>query len=202
MTGAKRGKGGPTRQDRRHGRSGGGLAWLKSKLTLGAVGWVLVLGYVGYQLWPQAEALFGVEGVVGPAPAYRLTTLTGEEVSSGSLEGKVVLVNFWATWCPPCRLEMPGFQDVYEARKEDGFRIVGVSMDRTGTEPVERFLRERGITYPVGMANSEVFRAFDMPRTLPASYLLDRQGRIRHTVVGVFTEVALARAVDRLLAED
>lgn len=175
---------------------------MRSKVNLGAIGWLLVLGYVGYMMWPQAKALVGVDDGGEPAPSYRLVALDGQLLSSEDFRGQVVLVNFWATWCPPCRLEMPGFQDVWESRGAEGFRIVGISMDRTGTGPVRAFLEERGITYPVAMANMEVFRAFDSPRTLPASFLIDRRGRIRHAVTGVFAEVALATAVDRLLEEE
>lgn len=198
--------GGSTRQARRHGRTEAGgtsgrWAWLRSKLSLGAIGWILVLGYVGYMMWPQAAALVGVGGGGDPAPSFRVATLDGQVVSLDDYRGDVVLVNFWATWCPPCRFEMPGFQDVYESRKDQGFHVVGISMDQTGPSGVRAFLDQKGITYPVGMVNSEVFNAFNGPRTLPASFLIDRRGRIRHQVTGVFAEVALAQAVDRLLAE-
>ena len=111
-----------------------------------------------------------------------------------------MLVNFWATWCPPCRLEMPGFQTVYDRKKADGFVVLGISTDTGGPDAVKRFLAERGITYPVAMASGGVVRRMGGADLLPTSFLIDRQGRIRHEVRGIFTSVALERAVDRLLA--
>ncbi len=174
---------------------------MRAHVGVSTVGWVLVLAFVGYRFWPQAEAVFGMGGSGEAATSFTLKTLDGQKVSLDQLRGDVVLVNFWATWCPPCRFEMPGFQKVYEAKKDRGFRIVGVSMDETGAAGVERYLAQHGITYPVGMVNSQVFRAFGSPTTLPASFLIDRQGRIRHSVTGVFAEVTLSQAVDRLLKE-
>ncbi len=137
-----------------------------------------------------------------PAPDFVLTTLEGEPVTAESLRGKVVLLNFWATWCPPCRVEMPGFQDVHDEFSDDGFVVLGVSTDRTGRAAVTEFLRERGITYPVAMADGAVVNAYGGARVLPTSFLIDRQGRIRHEVRGYFAEVALREAVRRLLEED
>lgn len=168
---------------------------------LDALFWAAVLGFVGYKLWPQTAAAFGVGGERSAVSNVAVQTLEGDTVSLASLRGQVVLVNFWATWCPPCRAEMPGFQDVYEEKREQGFTIVGLSTDPTGAATVEAFLRERGITYPVAMATMQSIQAFDAGRALPRSFLIDRQGRVRHQVTGIFTEVALRQAVERLLAE-
>lgn len=163
--------------------------------------WLLLLGFVGYRMWPQVAAAFGVADRGTRAPEFQVATLGGDTVSTASLRGKVVLVNVWATWCPPCRVEMPGFQRVYDGRKDRGFTILGVSTDAAGSGKVTEFLMERGITYPVAMATSPLLRGFGDPRTLPTSYLIDREGRIRHEVQGIFTSVALEQAVDRLLDE-
>ena len=162
--------------------------------------WIVLLVVVGVRMWPQAAAALGVESQRRDAPDFTLTTLAGDVASRESLRGRVVLVNFWATWCPPCRVEMPGFQDVYAARKHDGFTIVGISTDVT-TDRVRDFIAEREITYPIAMASGAVTSAFGDPRTLPTSFLIDRAGRIRYEVRGIFTETALSQAVDRLLAE-
>jgi cytochrome c biogenesis protein CcmG, thiol:disulfide interchange protein DsbE len=196
---------GPTRQSRRHGHAAakpsGPWAWLRAHVGVSTIGWVLVLAFLGYRFWPQVGAMFGVGGSGEAATSFTLRTLDGQKVSLDQYRGDVVLVNFWATWCPPCRFEMPGFEKVYREKKDRGFRIVGVSMDETGAAGVRRYLAQHGITYPVGMVNGGVFRAFGSPTTLPASFLIDRQGRIRHHVTGVFAEVTLSQAVDRLLKE-
>jgi cytochrome c biogenesis protein CcmG, thiol:disulfide interchange protein DsbE len=170
--------------------------------VLEAMLWIAVLGYAGYRFWPQVAAAFAVGAPGDEAPDFVVTTLEGDFVSMESLHGKVVLVNFWATWCPPCRVEMPGFERVYQEKKERGFVIVGLSTDQTGAAHVERFLAERGITFPVAMAPGQVVRDFGGVRGLPTSFLIDRQGRIRHVVTGIFAEPALRRAVGRLLDED
>lgn len=112
-----------------------------------------------------------------------------------------MLVNFWATWCPPCRVEMPGFQAVYDEFRDSGFVVLGISTDAGGRAPVEGFLRERRITYPVAMASGNVVSAFGGADLLPTSYLIDRQGRIRNEVRGIFASIALRQAVKRLLSE-
>ncbi|MHB1096761.1 MAG: TlpA family protein disulfide reductase [Gemmatimonadaceae bacterium] len=171
------------------------------KLSFGTVGWLLLLTVLAYRMWPQVAATLGVASTSTQAPDFQLTSLTGEPISPGTLRGKVVLVNFWATWCPPCRVEMPGFQRVYERKRDEHFTIVGISTDAVGPARVAAFLHERGITYPVAMANAAVVRDFGGVHTLPTSFLIDREGRVRHEVQGIFASVALEQAVDRLLAE-
>jgi cytochrome c biogenesis protein CcmG, thiol:disulfide interchange protein DsbE len=163
--------------------------------------WIAVLLFVGYRLWPQVAAALAVGAPREEAPPFLVTSLEGDEISLESLRGQVVLVNFWATWCPPCRVEMPGFERVYRDRRDDGFVIVGLSTDQGGRADVEAFLAERGISFPVAMAPGQVVRDFGGVRGLPTSFLIDRQGRIRHTVTGYFAEPALRLAVSRLLAE-
>lgn len=170
-------------------------------LTPERIGWVLLLGFLVWRLSPQVAAAFGVASANTAAPDFHLTALDGRPVSRDALRGQVVLVNFWATWCPPCRVEMPGFQDVYDRHRASGFTILGVSTDARGRAPVARFLAEHGITYPVAMASGGIGQAFGGVRTLPTSFLIDREGRIRHEVQGYFAETTLDQAVRRLLAE-
>jgi peroxiredoxin len=177
------------------------LQKIRSKFSFSTFLWILVLGFIGYRIWPQVGAALGIGSGGVEAPDFALDTLTGESIALADLRGQVVLVNFWATWCPPCRAEMPGFQRVYDAKRDRGFTIVGLSTDLGGRGPVEAFLDERGITYPVAMASSKVVRDFGGANLLPTSFLIDREGRIRHTVRGFFAEPTLAQAVERLLAE-
>lgn len=175
---------------------------LRRLVTPERIGWALLVGFLAWRISPQAGAALGFTALNQAAPEFRVTTLEGAPVTLDSLEGKVVLLNFWATWCPPCRVEMPGFQEVYDERRDEGFVILGVSTDRAGREPVREFLRKVGITYPVAMANSEIINAYGGARVLPTSFLIDRNGLIRHEVRGYFSEVALRMAVGRLLDED
>ena len=172
------------------------------KATLEVALWVGVIGFVLYRIGPQIGAAFGV-GDAGPTVTdVEVQTLAGESVRLSDLRGQVVLVNFWATWCPPCRIEMPGFENVYRKHAGDGFTVLALSTDRGPRDVVGEFVEEHGLTFPVAMATAEARRAFGAGNMLPTSYLIDRRGRIRHTVQGFFAQPALELAVDRLLAED
>jgi peroxiredoxin len=162
--------------------------------------WVAIAVLLVQRFGPQLAAAVGGGTPGDPAPAIEVRTLDGEAIRLEDLRGEVVLVNFWATWCPPCRLEMPGMERVFRERRDRGFQVVAISTDRGGEAEVRPFLEERGITFPVALDRGEGL-AFGGVRTLPTSFLIDRQGRIRHVVRGYFSEVALRRAVDHLLAE-
>jgi len=115
-----------------------------------------------------------------PAPEYVAFTLQGDSVALGSLRGKVVLLNMWATWCAPCRHETPFLQSLYEQRKDEGLEIVGVSMDNgEARSQVEEFVREFGVRYPILL--DPQMRGMDSYRVLglPASFLIDRDGILR-----------------------
>lgn len=167
------------------------------KAGIGAVLGVAVVGVaVAAGMVPGASKVEGEE-----APDVAVQLLHGGIISLADLEGQVVLVNFWATWCPPCRVEMPGFQRVWEARRDDGFTILGLSADRIPDEQIWRFLEQSGIDYMVGRATRHAADSFGGARTLPTSILIDTEGRIRRTVVGVYAEEELIADVDGLLRE-
>lgn len=162
--------------------------------------WVMVAGVLLFRVLPPREVGRVAQGE--PAPTFSVKTLAGERVALGKLKGNVVLVNFWATWCPPCRLEMPGFESVYESYKDRGFTVVGLATDVGGLEKVRAFVRENRITYPVAMASEDIRMMYGGVDGLPQSFLLDKQGRVRRVVSGVFSEGTLRNAIDELLAEE
>jgi peroxiredoxin len=163
--------------------------------------WLGLLGFLGWRMAPQVAAAFGVASANSEVPPFDLTTLDGAPISDRQLRGKVVLLNFWATWCPPCRVEMPGFQSTYDRLRDRGFVVLGVSMDAGGSAAVARFLSDRDITYPVAMASPGMVASFGGVNFLPTSFLIDREGRIRHEVNGIFASVTLDQAARRLLDE-
>ncbi len=163
--------------------------------------WSIVAGLFLWRFGPQLMAAVGVGGGSVTAPAFQATTLDGETIRSEDLRGQVVLVNFWATWCGPCRLEMPGFERVYRDLGGDGFVILGLATDVTGEAGVRKFALGRGVTYPIAMATAESKRALGGYRGLPTSILIDRQGRIRYRITGFYAEPALRAAVSRLVRE-
>ena len=121
--------------------------------------------------------------MIGPAPAWKLVALDGSEVGSDALKGKVVVVDFWATWCGPCVHEIPGYVAMQKKYAERGLVIVGLSVDRKG-EAVAPFAERTGINYPLALATPEVIAAFGELEAIPTTFLIDREGRIRHKKTG------------------
>ena len=160
---------------------------------------VAVSVWAAPRLLPHLGALFGVETGGSRAPQYEVTTLDGAHLTPTALRGKVVLVNFWATWCAPCRVEMPLLERMYARHRDDGLVIVGLSVDRGSIESVRRFLRERGVTYPVAIVGEDVEHAFGGVRGYPTSVLIDRTGVVRYEVIGPLAPATLEPAVRRLL---
>jgi peroxiredoxin len=164
--------------------------------------WIGLLAFVAVRLWPQVAAVAGIGRPGAMAPSLTVESLDGESIALEDLRGSVVLVNFWATWCPPCRIEMPGFQSVYEDYRDRGFVILGLATDVGSDRPVREFLADRGIEYPNAMVGEGEKRAFGGVPLLPTSILIDRDGAIRHRVEGFFAPPALRAAVRRLVNEE
>ena len=120
---------------------------------------------------------------------YAATTLEGDTVSLGSLRGRVVLLNLWATWCGPCRMETPYLQSVFEEYRDDGFEIVGISMD-TGdaSDDVAMFVDEYDVTYTI--LHDPTMRGMELYQVLglPATFLIDREGVLRWMRYGPIPE--------------
>jgi thiol-disulfide isomerase/thioredoxin len=173
--------------------------WLRPRLTLLNLLTLAVLVYATPILLPHLGAVFGVRSGPDIVPRYSYTALDGAPVDADTLRGRVVLVNFWATWCLPCRAEMPALESMYQRHREAGFVIVGLAVDQAATEKVAAFVRERGITYPIVHVGREAERAFGGVRGYPTSFLLDRSGRVRHVVQGPIGAVSLEAAVRREL---
>jgi peroxiredoxin len=186
----------PDGQDPTAGSGKPRRAWWKRVLDIGL--WVVVLGLLVWRFGPQVGAALGIGGTDEPAPDFQVTTLDGDTLRLSDFDDQVVLVNFWATWCAPCRLEMPGFQDVWEDYADRGVTILGLSVDRGDRSQVRRWIRDRDITYPIAFPTGATVRAFGGANVLPTSILV-RKGRIVHRVEGFYAEPALRAALDRLL---
>ena len=161
-----------------------------------------VLGFAVVRLGPQVGALLGVGPALGSTPAFAVETLDGTTLDASDLRGRVAVVNFWATWCLPCRVEVPALQALHEDLAGEGLVVLGLSTDAGGRGAVDAFLEERGVTYPVAMADGAVRRAFGGVTALPTTFIVDRDGVIRHRVFGFFAPPAMRAAVRRLLDEE
>jgi cytochrome c biogenesis protein CcmG/thiol:disulfide interchange protein DsbE len=149
---------------------------------------------------------FGVPAAVEvgrPAPAYRAVSVRGDSVSLEALRGKPILLNVWATWCRPCRDEIPELQRLYERYRDRGLEVVGVSVDAAGDgAAIADFMRQYGMTYPVWRDPGESVSATFLLIGVPASFLIDRDGVLRWKKTGPVAknDTALTAAIELAIA--
>ena len=124
------------------------------------------------------------------APDFTLTDLSGKSISLSDLKGKVIFVNFWATWCGPCRHEIPDFIEFYKENKDNGAVILGVSVD-TSANKVRDFVDEYKINYPIAMATDSIVRDYKPGRFIPTTIIIDTEGMIQEKKVGVMDKATL-----------
>ncbi|MDE3076463.1 MAG: TlpA family protein disulfide reductase [Chloroflexota bacterium] len=159
---------------------------------LGLVGLLGLLASLVVVLQPSSGGLSLPSGLPGLSPPpstgrvaadFTLPLLDGQQVTLSQLRGKVVVLNFWATWCPPCRTEMPDLQAVYSEHQANGVVILGVDLgENPGT--VQSFVRRIGVTYPVALDSDQRVGAQYSVGSLPRTYFIDRQGIIRDSYTG------------------
>ena len=112
------------------------------------------------------------------APDFELQTLDGKNLKLSGLRGKAVLLNFWATYCGPCKLEMPWFVELQKEYGPRGFQIVGVAMDDASTEEIAKFTKELGVNYPILLGKESVGESYGGVGVLPTTFFLDRDGKV------------------------
>ena len=140
--------------------------------------------------------------VGAPVPAYATVALNGDSVSLASLRGKVVLFNIWATWCHPCRAEIPELRELHAQYRDRGLELVGVSVDADGNdEGIKSFMEEFKMTYPVWRDPDERVSTKFLAIGVPATYLIDRKGILRWRKTGPIApnDSTLAAAIERAL---
>ena len=158
------------------------------------------------------------------APEMTLHFIDGRDVQLSDLRGKVVVLNFWTTWCPPCRVELPHFEDLYQAYKDEGLIVVGISMDAGGWEVVSRFVAAVGLTYPIalgppdemeriwsrvesiptidGFGSEPPVAADGSVALMPTTFIIDRFGMIYEKHVGSRTREQLEPRLRMLMGKE
>ncbi len=133
------------------------------------------------------------------APEFTLRDADGKLVRLSDYRGKVVLLNFWATWCGPCKLEIPWFIEFERQHKHRGFAVLGISMDDDGWEVVRPFIRRLGVNYRILMGDDTVAQLYGGVDALPTTFLIDREGRIASVHVGLVSRRSYERDLEELL---
>ena len=133
------------------------------------------------------------------APDFSLRSDQGKTVTLSALKGNVVLVNFWATWCGPCRAEMPGFDEVYKKFHGKGLEIIGVSLDRRGWQDVTPYLKKFPVSYPIVLGYQNLVEAYGNFDAIPTSFLIDKEGKIVERHIGYMSKTDLEKKIKPLL---
>jgi|SRR5271165_2785763 len=133
-------------------------------------------------------------------PDFTVTDLDGRKLSLSDYKGKVVLLDFWATWCTPCRAEIPHFVEMQQKLGPQGFQVIGISMD-DDAKPVRDFYRDYKINYPVAVGDNKLAESFGGVLGLPVNFIIDRDGRIVGKYLGATETSVFDKAVGDLLAK-
>jgi thiol-disulfide isomerase/thioredoxin len=137
--------------------------------------------------------------VPGGAPDFALPSLSGETVRLSSFTGKVVLLDFWATWCPPCRQLIPNLAALHQRLGERGLVVIGIALDQEGAEKVAPFVRQEKIPYPILLGNQAVTEAYGKVESIPTVFIIDRQGKMVRKLIGYHSLEELENQVKRYL---
>lgn len=140
-----------------------------------------------------------VTGQSNEAPIVALKDLRGRTVRISDYRGKVVLLNFWATWCPPCRAEMPDLVRLQRQFRRQGLQVIGITYPPTELRAVRQFIRSIGVNYPILLGAEETKAMFDSGETLPFTVVIDQEGKIRDKIEGILLPEEFEQKVKPLL---
>ena len=135
------------------------------------------------------------------APDFEVADLHGHSLRLSALRGKVVLLDFWATWCPPCVAEIPHFKELYAEYNPQGFELLGLSLDEGGKESVRSFAEKHEIRYPLAMSKDEIVQAYGGIHGIPTTFLIDKKGQVAKRYVGYRSKEEFEQEIQKLLSE-
>lgn len=142
------------------------------------LGWAFLLPHCAKEKTPSPAL----------APNFSLKALDGQEIILSQLKGKVVLLDFWATWCGPCRESIPHLVQLYKTYRESGLELIGLSVDKGDPAIVRNFAKSMDIPYPVVIASEEIVRNYSVT-AIPTTFLIDKEGKIRERIPGFSTAI-------------
>ncbi len=167
---------------------------------------LVVLTMLGYNLSCNSQdtgpALVSSDHRLLKAPRFILKDLAGSRVSSQKFVGKITVINFWATWCVACRMEIPDLNKLYKDYKDRGVEIIGISLDSRGADDVIPFIKKIPIDYLILIGNRRVSDSFGGIIGLPTTYIIDRDWRIYQKHLGLMEKATLEHDLNQLLARD
>src|SRR5579885_3091408 len=136
-----------------------------------------------------------------PAPDFTLESLDGKNIQLSGYKGQAVLLNFWATWCGPCKIEMPWFVELQKQYGPEGLQIVGVAMDDAAEQDIAKFAKEMGVNYTVLIGKEAVGQAYGGVQFLPETFFIDRSGKVIDSVFGLKSRSEIEGNVKRALGQ-
>ncbi|MGA7891906.1 MAG: TlpA disulfide reductase family protein [Candidatus Sulfotelmatobacter sp.] len=173
----------------------------RSPLTLVVVAFAVALMlYVGFHTARRSHPSFGSHLTQSSlAPDFSLEALDGKTMRLSDLRGKAVLLNFWATWCGPCKIEMPWFVELQSQYAAQGLQIVGVAMDDASKEDIAKFAKDMGVNYPILIGKESVGDQYGGVPALPESFLIGRDGKIVDKIIGLRGRAEIEDAIKKAL---